>query len=111
MIEPLICELDEKSFDSETFDSSKPVLVFFGAEERCAVCRNLYPIVETVAEAYSGKLKVKKVDVDRYPGLASRFRLRGIPVLFLFKEGMVQDRLSGYHDKAAIIDWLVKYSD
>jgi thioredoxin 1 len=109
VIEPLIAELDEQSFDSQTFDSSDLVLVFFGAEERCSVCRNLYPIVETVAAENSGKLVVKKVDVDRYPKLAGRFRLRGIPVLILFNDGMVQDKLGGYHDKNAIESFLEKF--
>jgi thioredoxin 1 len=109
MTEALILELDEISFDGETFDSSGPVLVFMGAERRCAVCRRLYPLVEKVADKYSGKLEVRKVDVDRCPGLASRFRLKGIPTMLLFQEGVVEDRLGGFQESASIESFLDKY--
>lgn len=111
MTDALISELDDRSFDGETFDSTEPVLVFMGAEARCAVCRNLFPLVEELAEKYSGRLKVKKVDVDRYPGLASRFRLKGIPTILLFREGSIEDRLGGFHERAAVERFLDKYLD
>jgi thioredoxin 1 len=103
-----ITSLDETNFDSVTFDSSEPALVFFGAEERCAVCKKLFPLVEELAEEYTGKLKVCKVDVDRHQSLAGRFRLRGIPTLFLFKDGFVEDQLGGFHEKEALVAFLEK---
>lgn len=109
MSENPITSLDETNFDSETFDSSEPALVFFGAEERCAVCKRLFPLVEELAEEYTGKLKVCKVDVDRHQSLARRFRLRGIPTLFLFKDGLVEDQLGGFHEKSHLISFLDKH--
>jgi thioredoxin 1 len=101
--------LDEKNFDSQTFDSSEPTVVFFGAEQRCAVCKRLFPLVEALAEEYAGRLKVCKVDVDQHQSLARRFRLKGIPALFLFKDGLVEDQLGGFHERAALVAFLEKH--
>ncbi|MBW2062507.1 MAG: conjugal transfer protein TraF [Deltaproteobacteria bacterium] len=105
----LITELNEKNFDSETFDSEGPVLVYFGAEQRCGICMKLVPLLEELAEEYAGKLKVRKVNVDQCPSLATRFRLRGIPALFLFKDGLVEEQLGGFHEKAALVSVLDKH--
>jgi thioredoxin 1 len=104
-----ITVLDETNFDSETFDGSEPALVFFGAEQRCAVCKRLFPLVEALAEEYTGKVKMCKVDVDQYPSLAKRFRLKGIPTLFLFKDGLVENQLGGFYEKTALRFFLDKH--
>ena len=101
--------LTDENFDQETFDSSDPVLVFFGAE-RCSVCKELMPVVEEIAGDYTGRLKVCWVDVDQYRSLFKRFRLRGIPTLLLFKNGEAEDRIGGLHPKeelASRIDRLI----
>ncbi|MBL7175848.1 MAG: thioredoxin [Desulfobacteraceae bacterium] len=101
--------LDETNFDSKTFDSSEPSLVYFGAEQRCAICKRLCPLVEELAGEYAGKLKVCKVDVDQHQSLARRFRLRGIPTLLLFKDGLVEDQIGGFHGKEALVSFLDKH--
>ena len=108
MSESQIVELNDINFDLETFESNEPVLVYFGAK-RCAVCMKLLPIIEELAEEYTGTLKVRKVDVDQYESLATRFRLRGIPTLFLFKDGLIEEQLTGFHDKTALISFLDKH--
>lgn len=98
----LITSISESEFDSLTFESSRPALVFFGAE-RCAVCKELLPTVEEIASDYAGKMKVYWVDVDEYKALFKRFRLRGIPNLLLFSGGEVKDRIGGLHSKEELV--------
>lgn len=94
--------LTDDNFDQETFESSGPVMVFFGAE-RCPVCKELAPVVDEIADEYTGRLKVCWVDVDGYRSLFKRFRLRGIPTLLLFKNGEVEERIGGLHPKEELV--------
>lgn len=104
----LFFNLTEANFDEETFESREPVLVFFGAV-RCSVCKELQPIVEEIADEYTGKLKVCWVDVDEYKSLIKRFRIRGIPNLILFKNGEVEERLGGLHAKEELVSLIGKH--
>ncbi len=101
----MLKELTDLNFDQETFESSKPVLVFFGAE-RCSVCKELLPTVEELADDYSGKIKFFWVEVDRYKTLFRRFRLRGIPTLILFREGAAKDRTGGLRSKEELVEMI-----
>ena len=85
--------LGEADFDRHTFESAEPALVFFGAE-RCSVCQELLPVVEELAAEFS-KVRMYWVDVDINKSLFSRFRLRGIPTLLAFKDGVAGKRLGG----------------
>jgi len=105
----LVIEITDLEFDSCTFESSTPVMVLFTAE-RCAVCKELLPIVEEVAEKYADSLKVYKIDVDTYKSIATRFRLRGIPQILFFKEGEIKDRIGGLRSEEEleeVIDGLI----
>lgn len=101
----LIASISESEFDSLTFESSSPALVFFGAE-RCSVCKELLPTVEEIAEEYSGKMNVYWVDVDQYKALFKRFRLRGIPNLLLFSGGEVKERIGGLHTREELVEMI-----
>lgn len=90
----LIRSMSEDNFDQVTFESSIPALVFFGAE-RCKVCVDLAPLIEKIAEDYREKISTYSVNVDEQESLATRFRLRGIPTLLLFKDGEIKERVSG----------------
>ena len=89
------------NFDSLTFDSSEPVIAFFGAE-RCTVCKELLPAVEEIAAEFEGRLKIYWVDVDNDKNLATRFRLRGIPQLLIFNNGEIAEKMGGLHSKEDI---------
>ncbi|AQS58081.1 thioredoxin family protein [Desulforamulus ferrireducens] len=91
------------NFDTHTFDSDTPALVFFAAE-RCDICKELLPIVEELVSYYAGKLDVYFVDVDKYAELHKRFRLKGIPQLLLFKDNEFKTRIGGLHEKEDIIE-------
>ncbi|MEM3364076.1 MAG: thioredoxin [Candidatus Micrarchaeia archaeon] len=89
----MVDELNSQSFDTAIKDG-KFVLVDFWAPW-CGPCRAVAPIVEKIAEIYSGKLKVYKVNVDEAPELAQRFGVMGIPSLMLFKDGQLKDKIVG----------------
>src|ERR1700758_2060940 len=90
-----ILELTDESFDRDVLKSEQPVLVDFWAAW-CGPCKALSPIVDSVAATYAGKLKVAKVNVDQNGATPSRYGVRGIPALFLFKGGKVADQIVGY---------------
>jgi thioredoxin 1 len=90
-----VLEVSDATFDQEVLQSEQPVLVDFWAVW-CGPCKAISPIVEGVATAYAGKLKVAKVNVDENGATPSRYGIRGIPALLFFKGGKVADQLVGY---------------
>ena len=86
--------------DADFGDSVKNgvVLVDFWAEW-CAPCRRLEPTVNQLAEDYNGRLTVAKVNIDENPMTPSKFMVRGIPTLLLFKEGQIVDTIVGLRGK------------
>ena len=90
-----VVEVSDASFDQEVLQSEQPVLVDFWAVW-CGPCKAIGPIVENVAAAYAGKLKVAKVNVDQNGATPSRYGIRGIPTLLFFKGGKIADQVVGY---------------
>lgn len=96
-----VLEVTDATFDQEVLKSEQPVLVDFWAVW-CGPCKAIAPSVEAVAEAYAGKVKVAKVNVDQNSAAPSRFGIRGIPALLFFKEGKIVDQIVGFVDQAVI---------
>lgn len=92
--------LTEENFNSEVLEATGVVMVDFGAEW-CAPCKVLEPIVTSVAAEVS--FKVVKVDVDDCPTVASKFGVRGVPTIMIFKDGKVLKSIVGVTSKAALI--------
>ena len=90
-----VLEVNDANFDQEVLKSEQPVLVDFWAVW-CGPCKAIAPIVDSVAAAYAGKLKVAKVNVDQNGATPSRYGIRGIPALLFFKGGKVADQIVGY---------------
>ncbi|GMQ29689.1 thioredoxin [Algoriphagus confluentis] len=78
----------------ELIDGETPVLVDFFADW-CGPCKMMQPILEDTSRQMGDKVKIVKVDVDRNPLAASKFQVRGVPTLILFRKGMVVWRQSG----------------
>lgn len=91
----------EETFEREVLKADLPVLTDFWAAW-CAPCRMIAPIIEELAGEYEGRLKVAKVDVDANPDLASRYSVRSIPTLAVFKGGELVERIVGYVPKAEL---------
>ena len=84
----------DASFDKDVLNADVPVLVDFWAEW-CGPCRMMAPTVDQVASDYAGKVKVGKLDVDTNQQTASRYGIRGIPTLLLFKGGQIVEQKVG----------------
>jgi thioredoxin 1 len=82
------------SFDTDVLNSDLPVLVDFWAEW-CGPCRMMGPTVDQIASDYVGKVKVGKLDVDSNQNTASRYGIRGIPTVLLFKGGQIVEQKVG----------------
>ena len=93
--------LTDSNFKDEVLPSSAPFLVDFWAEW-CAPCRALAPVVEKIAAANAGTLKVGKLNVDDNPLPAQQYGIQGIPTLLLFKKGEVIHQLVGYQSQGNI---------
>jgi thioredoxin 1 len=94
-------EVNDRNFETEVLQSGIPVLVDFWAEW-CAPCKALAPTIEVVARDYLGKAKVVKLNVDLNIATSSRYNIKGIPTLLLFKNGMVKDQIVGTTGREAI---------
>jgi len=95
-------EIGDGSFEQEVLRSDIPVLIDFWAPW-CGPCKAIAPVVEELAGEYQGRLKVVKLNVDDNPQTPSRFGVRGIPNLILFKGGEVADQIVGAVPKAHLI--------
>jgi thioredoxin 1 len=96
-----IKDVSDQDFETEVLQSDQPVLVDFWAAW-CAPCRMIAPTVDQVAQDYSGRAKVVKLNVDDNRETSARFNIRGIPTLLLFKDGEVKDQIVGATSKDQI---------
>jgi thioredoxin 1 len=96
-----VFEVSDATFDQDVLQSDQPVLVDFWAVW-CGPCKAIAPIVDDLAITYAGKLKVAKVNVDQNGATPSRYGIRGIPALLIFKNGKVADQIVGYVPREVI---------
>ncbi|MGO4851716.1 thioredoxin [Phaeovulum sp. W22_SRMD_FR3] len=95
----------DATFDTEVRNSDLPVVVDFWAEW-CGPCRQIGPALEELSEELAGKVKIVKLNVDENPDSPAVLGVRGIPALFLFKDGQVVSNKVGAAPKAALAAWI-----
>jgi thioredoxin 1 len=97
--------VSDDSFENEVLKAEEPVMVDFWAEW-CGPCKALSPIVDEVAGEVAGKVKVVKVNIDENPNAPTKYGVRGIPTLMVFKGGELVDTKVGGMSKSQLSDWL-----
>jgi thioredoxin 1 len=91
-------QLQDKDFDSKVTNSKGLVLVDFWAEW-CGPCKVVGPIIDGIAENLGNQVQVFKMDVDTNPNTPTRFHIRGIPTVILFKDGLPVEQIVGSYPR------------
>ena len=95
----------DATFEADVLKSAMPVLVDFWAEW-CAPCKMIGPVLEDVAAEMQGQITIAKVNVDDNPMVPSKYGIRSIPTLMLFKNGQLAATKVGALQKAALQAWI-----
>ena len=95
----------DTDFENEVLQSDKPVVVDFWAEW-CGPCKQLSPVVDEVAEEMKDAVKVVKVNIDEAPEAPTKYGVRGVPTLMIFKGGEVVDTRVGGMPKSQLQEWI-----
>jgi len=93
-----VMEVTDSSFQEEVIESTQPVLVDFWASW-CAPCRMLAPTIDAVANDFTGRAKIVKLNVDDNSETSAKYNIKGIPTLLLFKDGVIKDQIVGATSK------------
>ena len=98
-------KVTDETFEQEVLKADKPVLVDFWAEW-CGPCKQIAPALEQIAEELAGQVTVAKLDIEESPTTPSRYGVRGIPTMMLFKGGQMASMKIGAMPKNKILEWL-----
>jgi thioredoxin 1 len=97
-VSDLVAQADNSNWEKEVLQSSDLVMVDFWAVW-CGPCQMVAPIVEELANEYSGKLKVMKLNTDEAPEVAGKYQIMSIPTILFFKDGQAVEKIVGARPK------------
>ncbi|MGH1372283.1 MAG: thioredoxin TrxA [Cellvibrionaceae bacterium] len=100
-----IVHVTDASFEAEVLNAEGPVLVDFWAEW-CGPCKMIAPVLDELSGEYDGKIKICKMDVDASQETPSKFNIRGIPTLIIFKGGSAEATKVGALSKAQLVEFI-----
>ena len=98
MATPNILNLTQENFAQEVIQAKTPVLVDFWAEW-CGPCKMISPVLDELAEEYSGRVRIGKVNISDHPNLAAEYGVNAVPTLLMFKAGQVTEQIVGAKSK------------
>ena len=99
--------VSDATFETDVLKASGPVLVDFWAEW-CGPCKQIAPALEQISNELAGKVTIAKLDIEDSPTTPSRYGVRGIPTMMLFKDGQMASMKVGAMPKQKILDWLAE---
>ena len=105
MASELVKHITDATFEDVVLHSAQPILVDYWAEW-CGPCKMIAPILDEVSVSYEGKLQVAKMNVDEKREIPSKFGIRGIPTLMLFKDGKLAATKVGALSKAQLVAFI-----
>lgn len=98
-------KVTDDSFETDVLQSKNAVLVDFWAEW-CGPCKQIAPALEEISSEFAGNVQVVKINIDENQMTPTRYGVRGIPTLMLFKDGKVAATRVGAMSKSKIVEWL-----
>jgi thioredoxin 1 len=98
-------KVTDQTFEQDVLKSDKPVLVDFWAEW-CGPCKQIAPALDQISEELADLVTIAKLDIEESPGTPSRYGVRGIPTMMLFRGGQMASMKVGAMPKQKILDWL-----
>ena len=98
-------KVNDENFDTEVLKSSKPIVVDFWAEW-CGPCKMIGPILEEISVEMSNEVTIAKHNIDEEPNTPTKYGVRGIPTMLLFKDGELKSTKVGATPKSDIVSWI-----